>query len=300
MSHPFFSIIIPTYNRAHTIRRPINSILAQTFTDWELIIVDDGSTDDTQEIVESYKDPRIRYVWQENQERSAARNHGISLAKGAWICFQDSDDEYLPEHLQVLCVGIQNNAEYKVIRTGLLIYEDGKEFGKSAMTQSNYDQYPYEGIQCCSFSSEIFIESVRFNSIYNTIEDFEFLLQIGRKYTFLQLKNWTVNYYYDPKSSGGIGPNYQKNLTNQKACLDDILTWNKTLVIPYIIRKRCLNEILMVFGHLKYNRKLIPKAIRDNTLIFIKFPMEYIRLVIRILYVKIGESFGYTSYRYRF
>ncbi len=79
MHHPFLSIIIPTYNRAHTLRRPIDSILAQTFTDWELIIVDDGSTDDTKEIIEAYKDPRIRYVWQENQERSAARNHEWSL-----------------------------------------------------------------------------------------------------------------------------------------------------------------------------------------------------------------------------
>ncbi|MFN8339053.1 MAG: glycosyltransferase family 2 protein [Saprospiraceae bacterium] len=299
MSHPFFSIIIPTYNRAHTIRRPINSILAQTFTDWELIIVDDGSTDDTQEIVESYKDPRIRYVWQENQERSAARNHGISLAKGAWICFQDSDDEYLPEHLQVLYEGIQNNAEYKVIRTGLLIYEDGEEVGKSTMIQSKYDQYPYECIQVFTFKSDTFSKCF-FNKRYFISEDLYFLLKIGKEFGIKVMDEWTGIYNYDPKSSGGIGPNYQKNLTNQKACLDDILTWNKTLVIPYIIRKRCLNEILMIFGHLKYNRKLIPKAIRDNTLIFIKFPMEYIKLVIRILYVKIGESFGYTSYRYRF
>ena len=96
---PFFSIIIPTYNRAHVIMRPIDSVLRQTFEDWELIIVDDGSTDDTKSIIESYHDNRIRYVWQENQERSAARNHGIALAKGEWICFLDSDDDYYPNHL---------------------------------------------------------------------------------------------------------------------------------------------------------------------------------------------------------
>jgi len=297
---PFFSIIIPTYNRAHTIRRPIDSILAQTFTDWELIIVDDGSTDNTKEIIDGYNDQRIRYVWQENQERSEARNHGISLAKGEWICFQDSDDEYLPEHLQILHEGIQQHPDYKVIRTGLLIFENGKLVGKSAIDPSEYDQYPFEGIQCCSFRSEIFKRGIVFKLNFITIEDFEFLLQIGRKYTFLQINNWTGNYFYDPKSSGGIGPNYQRNLTNQKACLDDILKWNKTLIIPYIVRKRCLNEILMLIGHIKHNRKLILKAIWDNILVFIRFPIEYIKLVVRILYVKIGESSGLYRTQGRF
>ena len=138
---PFFSIIIPTYNRAHIIHRPIDSIIAQTFTDWELIIVDDGSTDHTQAIVDSYNDSRIKYIWQENQERSSARNHGIKLAKGEWICFQDSDDEYLPEHLQVLNEGIQTHPEYKVFRTGLFIFDDGKYIGK-IKSNRNYYQPP--------------------------------------------------------------------------------------------------------------------------------------------------------------
>lgn len=97
----FFSIIIPTYNRAHHLPKAIDSVLEQTFTDWELIIVDDGSTDNTKEIVESYDDIRIRYIYQENAERSAARNNGINHSKGEWICFLDSDDYYLSNHLEV-------------------------------------------------------------------------------------------------------------------------------------------------------------------------------------------------------
>ncbi|MBK6499927.1 MAG: glycosyltransferase family 2 protein [Saprospiraceae bacterium] len=73
-----------------------------TFTDWELIIVDDGSIDDTKSIVDLYQDERIRYVRQENKKESAARNNGICLSNGEWICFQDSDDEYLSQHLQIL------------------------------------------------------------------------------------------------------------------------------------------------------------------------------------------------------
>ncbi|MDA3883100.1 MAG: glycosyltransferase family 2 protein [Bacteroidales bacterium] len=108
-----FSIIIPTYNRFHILPRTIASVLAQTYTDWECIIVDDGSTDETKNLIDLYDDPRIRYVYQENAERSAARNNGIRQAQGEYICFLDSDDEYLPEHLEVLHTFIEkkNRAE---------------------------------------------------------------------------------------------------------------------------------------------------------------------------------------------
>jgi glycosyltransferase involved in cell wall biosynthesis len=101
MKTPFFSIITPTYNRAHMLSKTIESVLEQTFTDWELIIVDDGSTDHTKELVDRFiqKDPRINYVYQENAERSAARNNGIRNAKGEYICFLDSDDLYEEQNL---------------------------------------------------------------------------------------------------------------------------------------------------------------------------------------------------------
>tara|TARA_B100001287_G_scaffold72444_1_gene60076 strand:- start:8786 stop:9667 length:882 start_codon:yes stop_codon:yes gene_type:complete len=96
---PLFSIIIPTYNRESLIRKAIDSVLIQTFEDFEIIIIDDGSTDNTCEVVKNYKDQRIKYIYQENAERSAARNNGIKNAKGKYICFLDSDDEYLDNHL---------------------------------------------------------------------------------------------------------------------------------------------------------------------------------------------------------
>ncbi len=100
MDSPFFTVIIPTYNRAHLIKRPIESVIAQTFPSWELIIVDDGSTDNSEQAVKSFSDNRIRYIFQKNQERSAARNTGIQNAQGQYICFLDSDDYYLPNHLE--------------------------------------------------------------------------------------------------------------------------------------------------------------------------------------------------------
>lgn len=99
---PYFSVILPTYNRAHLLSKAIESVLAQTFTDWELLIVDDGSTDTTKELVTAFADERIRYIYQENQERSAARNNGIKQARGAYICFLDSDDYFLEMKLENL------------------------------------------------------------------------------------------------------------------------------------------------------------------------------------------------------
>ena len=104
-----FSIIIPTYNRADLIKSTLDSILAQTFGDWECIIVDDGSVDNTEEVIQNYseKDQRFRYIYQENAERSAARNNGIKHSSGEWICFLDSDDLFSPDHLAELAKQIE-------------------------------------------------------------------------------------------------------------------------------------------------------------------------------------------------
>jgi len=296
----FFTIIIPTYNRAHIIRRPIDSIIAQTFKDWELIIVDDGSTDDTKDLIDSYQDSRIRYIWQNNQERSAARNHGISLAQGEWVCFQDSDDEYLPEHLEVLHRNILLHHTVKTIRTGLLIYENGSFKKKSGyLVQDSFSQYPFECFTTAAFHSSV-LKDINFNPSIFINEDLHFLLKLGLKYDMLVLAEWTGVYHYDPRSSGGIGVNYERNLLNRKLCLDDILRWNKELIQPYLKRARCLTEVLLLNGHLLYNKRQVPKAIIDNVKIFFRFPTEYTKLLLRIFYVKIGEFSGLYRTQDRF
>lgn len=94
------SIVIPTYNRAAWVGQAIRSVLAQTVVDLELIVMDDGSTDDTASVIGALPaDGRLRYVLQENSGRSEARNHGLRLAKGEYIGFLDSDDQLLPDAL---------------------------------------------------------------------------------------------------------------------------------------------------------------------------------------------------------
>jgi glycosyltransferase involved in cell wall biosynthesis len=100
-SPPAVSVIVPTYQRREMVGRAIASALAQTFTDFELIVVDDGSTDGTESAVQNL-DQRIRYVRQENRGVSAARNTGIRLARGPIVALLDSDDCWLPRHLEIV------------------------------------------------------------------------------------------------------------------------------------------------------------------------------------------------------
>jgi hypothetical protein len=95
---PAISVIIPAYNAAATLSRAIDSVLAQTWPAHEVIVVDDGSTDATAEVVKSYAG-RVRYVGQDNAGPSAARNQGVAMASGEWIAFLDADDWYYPERL---------------------------------------------------------------------------------------------------------------------------------------------------------------------------------------------------------
>lgn len=101
---PFFSVVIPVYNRAAALKTAIASVLAQSFQDFEIVVVDDGSSDNP----DPGNDPRIRFMRQKNRGASAARNTGIDLAKGEFIAFLDSDDRFLPHHLAVMRKALQN------------------------------------------------------------------------------------------------------------------------------------------------------------------------------------------------
>jgi glycosyltransferase involved in cell wall biosynthesis len=111
------SVVLPTYNRQATLLRSIASVLAQSYTALELIVIDDCSTDRSAELVAAIDDPRLRYVpLPVNGGVSAARNRGVSEARGEWVAFQDSDDEWLPQHLQRLLEAMQTlGADYGIV-----------------------------------------------------------------------------------------------------------------------------------------------------------------------------------------
>lgn len=117
---PFFTVVIPTYKRPDMLAEAIQSVLAQTFTDFELFVIDDHSPDNTADVVASFTDPRLHYLLNERSKgASGARNTGIFRARGQWIAFQDDDDIWLPDKLQEQFAKIQSvGLEVGVIYTG--------------------------------------------------------------------------------------------------------------------------------------------------------------------------------------
>lgn len=111
-----FSVVIPSFNRAYCLSRAIESVLEQSFSNFELIVVDDGSTDETEELVSSYLvDSRVRYFKTENQGVSRARNFGVEQARGEYLAFLDSDDQWLPNKLQLQMSFLEAHPECRVV-----------------------------------------------------------------------------------------------------------------------------------------------------------------------------------------
>jgi|HubBroStandDraft_2_1064218.scaffolds.fasta_scaffold41998_2 glycosyltransferase involved in cell wall biosynthesis len=97
---PFFSVVIPVYNRADALKTALESVCAQTCQDFEIVVVDDGSKDNPGEVVDAFGDTRIRFIRQENRGGGAARNTGLEAARGRFVALLDSDDQFLPHHLE--------------------------------------------------------------------------------------------------------------------------------------------------------------------------------------------------------
>lgn len=190
MKSPFFTIIIPTYNRADKISIAIHSVLTQSFNDFELIIVDDGSSDKTRDTVLSFQDSRIRYYWKNNEERNIARNFGIEKAHGNYVTFLDSDDYLYPNHFQEAYNIITYNDYSEIIHLG---YEIRREDGSIRKTE-RWFKYSSDYIIKNNFLScnAIFIRSdiikvIKFISSKNAIvgEDHHLWLKLMSRYNIV-------------------------------------------------------------------------------------------------------------------
>lgn len=195
MSKPFFSIVLPTYNRASFLSRSIGSVIKQSFQDWELIIIDDGSTDHTKELVNSFNDNRIKYFYQENSERSAARNKGVNQANSDWVCFLDSDDEYLPEHLEVIYKCLMSNDSPRFILTGNIIKNKNSQIKHPLinMDANVLVEIATKFILMNSICIEKrILEQEQFNETYKIWEDTHLWLRIAAQYPVYQMEEYTV------------------------------------------------------------------------------------------------------------
>jgi glycosyltransferase involved in cell wall biosynthesis len=137
---PLFSVIIPTYNRAALIGAALESVFAQEFADYEVIVVDDGSTDQTAEMVARHGD-RVRYVRQENRGPAAARNLGISQARGEYICFLDSDDLWFPWTLQAYAQAISAHNRPAFVAGTDVKFSDESQLPRNQLAEVKCDSF---------------------------------------------------------------------------------------------------------------------------------------------------------------
>lgn len=136
MKRNLASIIIPAYNQGHYLFSAIQSCLEQTYPEFEIIVVDDGSTDNTRQVVESFDHPAITYVYQSNKGLSGARNTGIRHSSGEFLTFLDSDDEFLPEKLTLLIGKMHDNPDLGFIAgQAMLIDQNGKSIPNTFESQ---------------------------------------------------------------------------------------------------------------------------------------------------------------------
>ena len=198
MNRPTVSVVIPTYNRAGKVVRAIRSVLDQTYTDLEVIVVDDGSTDDTEAAVRGIADPRVRYVRQENQGACAARNHGTALCTGAYMAFHDSDDVWRPEKLEkemrVLLSGEADIVFCRLVRH----YPDGTslqkpDYGREGPVDPVRNLFGI-GTQTLAGRREVFTE-FPFDPAFPRFQEFEMLYRAVQKYRLYCVDEGLVDYY---------------------------------------------------------------------------------------------------------
>lgn len=208
MANPKISLITPTKNRANLIGKMIESVISQTFRDWELIIIDDGSTDNTKEIVAKYssKDPRISYYsLPAGSGPGAARNYGVQKATSDLICISDSDDLSLPERLEETVRELEKtgvdvvygNLQITNMDNGEEQIRKSSDFSLDLLKRVNIVPNP-----TAAFRKSVFVENGGYDQDLRTSEDYDLWLKLalsGRK--FLHIDKILVHMYVHPGST---------------------------------------------------------------------------------------------------
>jgi len=215
---PFFSVVIPLYNKEDFIEDSIKSVLNQTYNDFEIIIINDGSTDNSLSLVNSIKDDRIQVINKENTGLSATRNTGIKLAHANYIAFLDADDLWMDDFLQTIFNLIKINTSIKIFATKAKILTqkkgivfDAKIFNKrNQKILTRFFELTKFHVNASSLviDKNVFNKVGYFNESVNYAEDEEFLIRCKTDFDFV--------YYKEPKMYYRLGFDMQMTSPNSK------------------------------------------------------------------------------------
>ena len=198
---PLVSVILTVYNRENYLRRSIDSLLNQTLKDWELIAIDDGSDDNSFNILQEYsvKHKRIKVLKHKNMKLPLSRNRGIKAASGKYITFLDSDDEYEKDHLQKRSEFLEKNPEIDLLHGGVRII--GDEFVRDKNNPEKFIHLSECTIGATFFGKkEVFLKLDGFKNLEYS-EDSEFLERAWDKFNIEKVDFKTYKYYRDAPDS---------------------------------------------------------------------------------------------------
>jgi len=219
----FFSVIIPLFNKEKYIKATLDSVFKQTFQDFEIIVINDGSTDNSENEVLKFDSSKIRYFKTENKGVSAARNFGITQAKGKYVAFLDADDYWYPYFLDEINSYIQRFPEQKVFSLGLEIEFKKHTFPSvySITKSGDFEIVNYFvgsmkqsviSISASVFEKSIFEDSGVFNEKYQAGEDTDLWVRIGLLFSVVFIWKIGARYVYDNQSLSRT-----RNITTNKA-----------------------------------------------------------------------------------
>lgn len=288
MTQPIISVVMSAYNSERFISEAIESILDQTFTDFEFIIIDDGSTDNTLEIINNYsnQDDRIRIVINENNIGLAkSLNKGIALAKGKYIARMDADDVSMSNRLQEQLAYLEDHQEITALGSNVIITSHIGEIKtktnnllrpvqiKWATFFGNHAVHPTLMVRSCIFLND----DIHYNEDLETTQDYDLWVQITSNYQLANLQDHLVNVRVIPSGISQTFPNIQKknNLKIRKALInntvgirfwDDVIEGTKK---PFILSNDG-TRFLSILAILLLRIKFIPSS-------FEKIDKEFVR-----------------------
>ncbi|WP_395057847.1 glycosyltransferase family 2 protein, partial [Flavobacterium sp.] len=207
----FFSIIIPLYNKENHIENTLKSVLNQSFIDFEIIVVNDGSTDNSEQIVFQFNDNRIHYFYKKNEGVSIARNFGIEQAKSNLICFLDADDFWYENFLETMYRYIKKLPEYKVFSSAIEIETSKTIFPAQYSIKRNndfeiinfFEASEKESVIWTSstvFHKSVFTKTGMFDPNIKISEDTDLWIRVGLQYQIVFIWKILARYVYDERS----------------------------------------------------------------------------------------------------
>lgn len=263
---PYFAIIMPLYNKAPYVRKAVESVMEQTFGDWELIVVDNGSTDSSGEIVTGITDSRIRIVrLEENIGPGGARNYGVSQSAAPWVCFLDADDWWEPTFLEEMTGLIERHPDAGIYGTGYYIVKNGRKRVAPIGVDEDFKEgeinycrvyaktlcMPLTSISVC-MPRKVFDEMKGFPTGVKLGEDFLLWIHVALQHKVILLNKPLSNYNQDvdvtyrgthhlrdPKEHmlwnlGYLEP-FEKTNPDYKQLIDNLRTYG---LMPYLIDSR--------------------------------------------------------------